>query len=102
MQGESNMKTYQTLAVLVGLPVVVMLGACTTEPTLTEQNFGDSVRQMIQAQTHDPSTITTPSTETIEGTDGRRAGNVLEAYRTDVAKPASVNEDIVISVDGQR
>ena len=96
------MKSYQTLATLVGLPVVAILGACTTEPTLTERNFGDSVRQMIQAQTYDPSTLETPSTETIESSDGRRLGNVLEAYRTDVAKPESVNEDVVISVDGGR
>ncbi|HZL94175.1 MAG TPA: hypothetical protein VFB99_11040 [Vicinamibacterales bacterium] len=96
------MKSYQTLAALVGLPVVVLLGACTTEPTLTERNFGDSVRQMIQAQTHDPSTLATPSTETVESSDGRRLENVLDAYRTDVAKPESVNEDVVISVDGGR
>lgn len=96
------MKSYQTLAALVGLPVVVLLGACTTEPTLTERNFGNSVRQMIQAQTHDPSTLATPSTETVESSDGRRLENVLDAYRTDVAKPESVNEDVVISVDGGR
>lgn len=96
------MKSYQTLAALVGLPVVVMLGACTTEPTLTERNFGKSVRQMVRAQTYDPSTLETPSTETIENADGRRLESVLEAYRTDVAKPEAVNDDIVISVDGQR
>ena len=96
------MKTYQTIGVLVGFPVIAVLAACTTEPTLTERNFGKSVRQMVDAQTYDPSTLTTPSTETIESNDGRRLENVLETYRNDVAAPAAVNDDIVISVDGQR
>ena len=74
------------------------LGACVAEPTLTETNFGDSVRQMIQVQTYDPSTLTTPSTETVDSSDGQRLENVLEAYRTDVAKPAAVNEPVVINV----
>jgi type IV pilus biogenesis protein CpaD/CtpE len=102
MQGESNVKSQKTLAALVGLPVLTLLAACASEPTLTERNFGTSVRQMIEAQTYDPSTLATPSTETVDTADGRRLENVLEAYRTDVAKPESVSEDIVISVDGQR
>jgi hypothetical protein len=74
------------------------LGACAADPTLTEQNFGDSVRQMIQVQTYDPSTLTTPSTDTVESSDGQRLENVLEAYRTDVATPAAVNEPVIINV----
>jgi type IV pilus biogenesis protein CpaD/CtpE len=95
------MKNYQTLAALVGLPVVVMLAAC-TKPTLTERNFGASVRQMIEAQTYDPSTLTTPPTEPIESADGQRLENVLETYRIDVAKPAAVSEDIGAVIGGQR
>ena len=87
---------------LAGITASALLAACTTEPTATEANFGASVRQMIEAQTYDPSTLTTPSTETIDSGDGRRLETVLETYRTDVAKPAVVNEDIVVSVDGQR
>jgi type IV pilus biogenesis protein CpaD/CtpE len=102
MRGESNMNSYKTLAVLLGSAGVAMLAACSSKPTATEANFGASVRQMIEAQTHDPSTLTAPSTETVDGGDGRRLEAVLETYRTDVAKPAAVNDDIVISVDGQR
>ena len=94
------MNRYKTLTALVGLPVVATLVAC--GPTLTEQNFGVSVRQMIESQTNDPSTLTTPSTETLEGGDGRRLEAVLETYRTDVAKPDAISEDIVLSVDGAR
>jgi hypothetical protein len=83
-------------AVLVTLPLG--LGACVAEPTLTETNFGNSVRQMIEAQTYDPSTLRTPSTDPVDSADGKRLENVLEAYRTDVAKPAAVSEDVVINV----
>lgn len=83
-------------AVLVTLPLG--LAACVADPTLTETNFGDSVRQMIEVQTYDPSTLTTPSTEPVDSGDGQRLENVLEAYRTDVAKPATVNEPVVINV----
>jgi type IV pilus biogenesis protein CpaD/CtpE len=94
------MNSYKTFVALVGLPVVATLAAC--GPTLTEQNFGVSVRQMIEAQTFDQSTLTTPPTETIEENDARRLENVLETYRTDVAKPGAVSEDIIIDVDGSR
>ena len=74
------------------------LGACVADPTLTETNFGKSVRQMIEAQTYDPSTLATPSTDPVDSGDGKRLENVLEAYRTDVAQPAAVNEPVVINV----
>ena len=96
------MKSHNMLMVLAGISASALLAACATEPTATEANFGVSVRQMIEAQTYDPSTLTAPSTETIDSGDGRRLEAVLETYRTDVAKPAVVNEDIVISLDGQR
>jgi hypothetical protein len=54
---------------------------------------------MIEAQTYDRSTLTSPSEETIESTDGRMLEGALEAYRTTVAEPASVGEEISISVD---
>jgi type IV pilus biogenesis protein CpaD/CtpE len=94
------MNSYKTLTALIGLPVVATLTACA--PTLTEQNFGVSVRQMIESQTNDPSTLTTPSTDTIEDSDGRRLEAVLDTYRNDVAKPEAISEDIVFSVDGAR
>jgi type IV pilus biogenesis protein CpaD/CtpE len=84
-----------------GIALATLLaGACANEPTLTERNFGDSVREMINAQTYDPSTLSAPSTEPVEGSDGRRSENVLEVYRTDIAKPEVVRDEIVLSVGG--
>lgn len=92
------MRTHNALAALA---MTALVTACANEPTGTERNFGASVRNMIEAQTYDPSTLSAPSTETIEDTDGRRLEAVLDVYRSDVAKPEAVNDEIVINVDGQ-
>jgi type IV pilus biogenesis protein CpaD/CtpE len=76
-----------------------VLAACTTEPTLTERNYGVSVRQMIEAQTYDPSTIQNPSTETVDSSDGQRAGNVLEGYRRGVTAPEAAGQGVDMSID---
>jgi hypothetical protein len=94
-----NMKTHH---MLVGLATAALLAACSNQPTETERNFGASVRNMIEAQTYDSSTLTSPSTETVDSGDGRRLEAVLDVYRTDVAKPDAATDDIVINVDGQR
>jgi type IV pilus biogenesis protein CpaD/CtpE len=93
------MKTYTIGSAVLGLSLFC---GCTVEPTLTERNFGESVRQMIQAQTNDPSTLTNPSEETLDGSDGQRAEGVLETYRTDVYKPAPAGEPVVLSIEGGR
>jgi type IV pilus biogenesis protein CpaD/CtpE len=90
------MRTYNLLA---GLAMAALVMACASKPTETERNFGASVRNMIEAQTADPSTLSAPSTETIEDSDGRRLEAVLDVYRTDVAKPAAVSP--AINADGQ-
>ena len=64
-----NMKTGQLL--LISLSAALLLGACASEPTMTERSFGDSVRQMITAQTYDQSTLSAPSDRTVESTDGQ-------------------------------
>ena len=86
--------------VMLGLPL--LLCGCVTEPTQTEASFGDSVRQMIQAQTHDPSTLTNPSEESVEGADGQRAESVLEAYRSGVTKPDPAGSNPVLTIEGAR
>ena len=81
------------------LLATLLLSACATGPTQTEQTFGDSVRHMIDAQTYDRSTLRTPSEEAIDRTDGRMLEGALEAYRSTVAEPDSVGQEITIGVD---
>ena len=93
----TNMKVSATLGV-----AALMLAGCSGEPTQTQTNFGASVRQMIQAQTADPSTLANPPAEPIDGSDAKRIEAVLEAYRTDVAKPEAVNDSVTINLDNAR
>ena len=95
------MDASKKLYAMFGAAALVLAG-CSGEPTQTQTNFGVSVRQMIQAQTADPSTLTNASDEPLDGSDGRRTEAVLEAYRTDVAKPETVNDNVVISLDNAR
>ena len=83
---------------LASLAAALLLTACATEPTMTEQNFGQSVRQMVNAQTYDPSTLSAPSEATIERTDGQMLEAALESYRETVADPNSVGSEITINV----
>jgi hypothetical protein len=95
------MNSNSTLVAKTGLALaMLLLGACAGEPTLTERNFGDSVRQMVRAQTAHPETLTAPSNDPVTSADGQILEAVLEVYRTDVAKPASVGDEIVINVGG--
>jgi type IV pilus biogenesis protein CpaD/CtpE len=95
------MNTANTKLAPLGLCVLALtLGACANEPTQSQQTFGDSVRNMVRAQTNDPSTLTNPSAETPEGSDGQRLENAVEAYRDGVTKPEQGGGGVVINVGG--
>jgi PBP1b-binding outer membrane lipoprotein LpoB len=83
---------------LASLSATLLLGACASEPTATEREFGDSVRQMISAQTYDPATLSTPPDGAIDSTDGQLLEGALEAYRTTVSDQSNVGNEITISV----
>jgi len=91
--------------ILAALGIAALVAGCantTPKPTAVESNFGNSVRNMIEAQTYDPSTLSSPSTDVIESGDGQRLEAVLDAYRTDVAKPESVGQSIDVNLAGQQ
>jgi hypothetical protein len=67
----------------------------------TEQDFGNSVASLVKAQTADPSTLSSPSTEPVTGVDGDYVNNVINAMRENVAKPAEVKQPIELRVGGQ-
>ena len=87
---------------LIGLTCIMqgaLLAGCdTTGMTRTEQDFGNSVRNMVKMQTYNPDASRQAASEPPTQMDGERAGVVLESYRTEVGKPADVQKPIVINV----
>jgi type IV pilus biogenesis protein CpaD/CtpE len=90
------MRAYHLVIGLAGLWQASLLTGCATGPTNVERDFGNSVRNMVQAQTYNPDAAL--SYEPPMEMDGERAGAVLETYRTEIGKPADVQKPIVINV----
>lgn len=79
--------------------ILLSIAAC--ESTRVETEYGQSVRQMINAQTYDPATLTNPSDKPVEGADPDMVNAAIEAFREHVSKPENVGQDIVIQVGNQ-
>jgi outer membrane murein-binding lipoprotein Lpp len=76
-----------------------MTAGCASGPTRVEDDFGNSVRAMNQAQILDPVAAAAPDTTAITSTDGVRMENALKGYRDSVGKSEAVNEDFNFDVD---
>jgi type IV pilus biogenesis protein CpaD/CtpE len=101
-----NEETTMTIKIALSLALIIGASACTSTtavapPEGTEADFGNSVNSLIKAQTANPETLSNPSTEPVTGVDPDYAGNVIEAMRESVAKPAEVKQPIEIRVGGQ-
>jgi hypothetical protein len=68
------------------LAIVALLTAGCADTPLADADYGNSVRQMVQAQTLDPAAASNPPALAPEITDGARLEQALEVYRKDVAK----------------
>ena len=90
----SNKSTH----VMIALGVMAISTTACTSPSAVENSFGEAVRSNAQAQVYDPATITTPSTDAVEGTDGQRMESVMEGLRGRQGNADSVAEPIVINV----
>jgi type IV pilus biogenesis protein CpaD/CtpE len=90
-----KIKSTQMMVVLAGMALIT--AAC-TGPTAVERTYGDAVRSNVKAQVYDPVTIVSPSTDAVEGTDGKRMEGVMEAFRNTQGSAGSVAEPIVINV----
>ena len=89
----SNKLTQITIALgAIALSTV----ACST--SAVEESYGDAVRSNVHAQVYDPATITNPSSEPVEGTDGQRMEAVMESHRSQQGSADSVARPIVIDV----
>lgn len=76
---------------LTAMCVCAVTAGCTTEPVNTEADFGNSVRTMIAAQRVEPPAPAKSSY------DGRQAEKVLQAYRSNVARPEELKTDVNVT-----
>jgi hypothetical protein len=80
--------------------VLIAIAGCSSTSRV-EDEYGASVRQMINAQVYDATTLTSPSTKPVEGADPDMVNNAITALREHVAAPEEVSEDLVIGVKGR-
>jgi len=91
--------TGKTLASGSLLALLLTTGcAITQEPARVDEDFGNSVRNMVDAQIYNPAAAQNPPVNPPLALDGQKGQNALEAYRKDVAKPKKVEEQIQINV----
>lgn len=69
---------------------------CSDHSTVPE--FGETVRNVMESQIHDHEAAIHPKPEAVEGSDGYRLDNALEAHRNDVARPEQIQQPVTISV----
>ena len=90
--------TKKSTYVTIALGVMALSIAACSSPSAVERGFGEAVRSNTKAQVYDPATLTAPSTEPVEGTDGQRMENVMEGLRGRQGNADGVAEPIVINV----
>jgi hypothetical protein len=95
------MKSNQTLnmCLLTGIMMAIALtSGCASGPTRVEEDYGNSVRAMRQAQIMDPVAAATVDTTPITSTDGQRMENVLKTYRESIGNPAETGKTITFDI----
>jgi type IV pilus biogenesis protein CpaD/CtpE len=88
------------MVALISALVPLLLTACGSQPSRVEQNFGNSVRQMVRAQTANPDASANPPTQATNETDGQMLEGALEGYRGDTAQRGTVGGALDVGVGG--
>lgn len=87
------------VAVVGAMALAVLISGCaSTDPVRVEEDFGESVRHMIQAQTANPNPPADPAASPSGGMDGKKSDAVIEAYRKHTSNPGNVERPITISI----
>jgi hypothetical protein len=86
--------------ILLSSALLVACAVLTTgcAETRTEREFGDSVREVMTKQIHDPGAAALPKSDAVTGGDPTRLEAVLEAHRGDVADTASVAKPVDMKI----
>lgn len=88
----------QKTALSVALAALALTAGCASGPDRVAEDFGNSVRQMRQAQTYNPETRETIDVTPVQTTEGIRMESALEAYRGSAGNPDATNRPLNISV----
>lgn len=73
---------------------LLLAAGCATGPETVENDYGNSVRHMMQAQTANP---TAPAdSNPLDHGDGMRINGAVEAYRNGVADPKTIKDEMII------
>jgi hypothetical protein len=92
-------KALLTAASLGAATLALLVSGCsTTDPATIDQDFGNSVRRMVEAQKYYPSATWQQPT----GMDGAKAQEVWAAYRDDVAQRKKVEQPVQVVIGGAR
>ena len=95
----SSITRYATQSVGAALLALAAAG-CASDygESRSEREFGNSVRQVVQAQKENPEKSENPDPNPVDHADGARLEPVLKTYRTDTGTPEKVERDILIDV----
>jgi hypothetical protein len=66
-----------------------------------EQKYGDSVREMIRAQTFDARTLSHPSGAPVIGADPNMVYEAVSVMQKNVSRPEEVRKPITIRLGGE-
>ncbi|MBT8103947.1 MAG: hypothetical protein KJO95_13320 [Gammaproteobacteria bacterium] len=87
---------YRIITVTAAAFVLAGTGCATKDGT--ENDFGNSVRQMTEQQIFDMNAASSPDPNAVLGGDPERLNNTLDGHRKDVAKPSGVAAPVTINV----
>ncbi len=90
--------TAHIYAAAISAAVLLAAGCTSNDPVRVEQDFGKSVRQMIDAQIYDPTAAHNPPVDPPTQLDGNKAEAGLGAYREDVPRPEAVQQPLQIQI----
>lgn len=77
----------------------ILTSSCTMGPEYVEEDFGLSVRQMVEGQILDPEAATNPLSDPSDMLDGVAAEESLNGYRKRATHEGGAQPEIGLSVD---
>ena len=85
---------------IITLSIVLTGTGCQSgDPVTLEQDYGNSVRQMVRSQIYDWDVARAPHPEPPLTLDGVKASNSLDSYREDIGKPESTEQPVLINIE---